>query len=119
MAKLVIEDSNLVVVEHLKIANSFLKRFKGLMLKKIIDNNEGLLLTKTKQIHTFWMLSPIDVIYLKKIVENKYLIVGLEIGIKPWRVGKYYQEASDILEVNIGKIDNHKLKVGKILAKVP
>lgn len=119
MAKLVIENSNLIVVEHLKIANSFFKRFKGLMLKKIIDNNEGLLLTKTKQIHTFWMLSPIDVIYLRKTTENKYLIVGLEIGMKPWKVGKYYRNVSDVLEVNIGKIENLKLKVGENLVKVP
>ena len=45
-------------------ADSFYKRFKGLMLKKEIT--KGLFLPKTNSIHTFFMKSNIDLIMINK-----------------------------------------------------
>ena len=46
------------------IADSFFKRFKGLMFSKSIEDGESLLLTKTNSIHMFFMNFDIAVIWL-------------------------------------------------------
>lgn len=106
------EDGNTAIVDKLKIADSFFDRFKGYMLKKRIDDDEGLLLTDTRQIHTFWMLTDIDVVYLKRIDEKAYYIIGLQKGLKPWRIGCLYKNATAILELKSGKIDAVDIKIG-------
>ena len=67
---------------NVNVANTFLKRFLGLMGKKCI--NEGLFFPKTKSIHTFFMKENIDVIminkknivvyYQKNVPRNKIII---------------------------------------------
>lgn len=49
---------------NVDIANTFKKKLKGLMGKRII--NTGMLFTKTGSIHTFFMHANIDVIMLDK-----------------------------------------------------
>lgn len=110
--KVLKEDGNIAIVEKLKIADSFFDRLKGYMLKKRISGNEGLLLTNTKQIHTFWMLTDIDVVYLKRIDDKTYYIIGLQKGLKPWRIGCLYKNATAILELKSGKIDATDIKIG-------
>jgi len=110
--KLLKEDGDEAIVEKLKIADSFFVRLKGYMLKKNIDADEGLLFTNTKQIHTFWMLTDIDVLYLKKIDEEVYNIIGFQKGLKPWRIGRLYKNATDILELKSGRIEATNIKLG-------
>ena len=109
------EDSNKVVGQHILVANSFFTRFKGLMLKKELRAGEGLLLNKTKQIHTFWMRIPIDVVYLKKLDTTKYEIIALQENMKPWKIGKLYKGANHVLELKTGQIKFHQLQVNDIL----
>ncbi len=116
------EKSNKIVGQHIIMANSFFTRFKGLMMKKELAAGEGLLLSKTKQIHTFWMRIPIDVVYLKRLdVEKvgfsfdeaskttKYEIVGLVEHMEPWKIGKYYSHADSVLELKAGQIKQQSL----------
>lgn len=106
------EGGNEAIVDKLKIADSFFSRFKGYMLKKRIKEDEGLLLTNTRQIHTFWMLTEIDVVYLKKNDDNSYYIIGLQKGLKPWRIGSIYKKTTDILELKSGKIEAADINLG-------
>ena len=67
---------------NLDIANTFYKRFIGLMNKK--DIHKGIFFPKTKSIHTFFMKDNIDVImidkdnkivyYKKNLSKNKIII---------------------------------------------
>lgn len=109
-------DGNETIVEKLKIADSFFSRLKGYMLKKKISEDEGLLLTDTKQIHTFWMLTEIDVVYLKKIDLNSYYIIGLQKGLEPWKIGSRYKKTTDILELKSGKIETANINLGDKIA---
>lgn len=64
------------------VANTFLKKFLGLMGKRNITR--GLFLPKTNSIHTFFMKEPIDIIminkdnvvvyYQKRVPKNKIII---------------------------------------------
>ena len=65
-------DNNKILI---KKANSFYKRFLGLMGKKNIDY--GLLFKKTNSIHTFFMKENIDIIGLNK--NNEVIFKALNI----------------------------------------
>jgi len=112
-----------VLADKVLVADSFFSRLKGLMFKKGLADGEGLLLTKTKQIHTCWMRFTIDVFYLKKTDQHTYMVVGLDPNMKPWKFGRLYREATHVLELNKGIIDNYsinigdQLKISKILMK--
>ena len=91
----------------IKYANNFFKRFKGLMLRKNIDF--GLLFTNLKDsnIHTYFMISEIDVYFLDK---NK--VIFEKTSLKPWKFYKPQKKADYILET---KKDKLKLKIGDCL----
>ena len=86
------------------IANTFFKRFKGLMLKK--DFNDCILFTNLKEssIYIMFMLFEIDVYFLD---ENK--TVFEKTTLKPWRFYKPKKQAKYILETKKGLL---KLKIG-------
>ncbi|MCF0112282.1 MAG: DUF192 domain-containing protein [Erysipelotrichaceae bacterium] len=78
-----------------EIADSFLTRFKGLMLRKNLGQNEGLLLKQCGSIHCCFMRFTIDVVYLNAAYE----VLKVE-TVKPWRVGSLVKGAVHVLEVN-------------------
>ncbi|WP_407413250.1 DUF192 domain-containing protein [Methanobrevibacter sp.] len=88
-------------------ANTFFKRFKGLMGKKDIDF--ALLFTNLKDssIHTHFMKFTIDAYFLD---ENK--VIFEKVTLKPWKFYKPKKQAKYILET---KKDLLKLKIGEKL----
>lgn len=88
-------------------ADTFFKRFKGLMGKK--EFNEGLLFTNLKDssIHTLFMRFEIDVYFIDK---NK--IIYDKVTLKPWKFYNPKKQAEYILET---KKDKLKLKIGDCL----
>ena len=91
----------------IRYADNFFKRFKGLMLRKDIDF--GMLFTNLKDsnIHTFFMISEIDVYFL-----DKDKIIFEKVSLKPWKFYKPQKKATYILET---KKDKLKLNVGDCL----
>ena len=85
-------------------ANSFFKRFKGLMLKKDIDFAMLFYNLKDSSVHTHFMRFEIDVYFLD---ENK--IIFEKTTLKPWKFYKPKKQAKYILET---KKDCLKLKIG-------
>ena len=85
-------------------ANTFFKRFKGLMGKK--DFNECLLFTNITDsgIHTMFMRFEIDVYFID---ENK--VIYDRISLKPWKFYRPKKHAKYILETKKGIL---KLKIG-------
>ncbi|WP_407421931.1 DUF192 domain-containing protein [Methanobrevibacter sp.] len=88
----------------IRYADNFFKRFKGLMLKRNIDF--VLLFTNLtgSNIHTYFMMSEIDVYFLDG---NK--VIFEKVSLKPWKFYKPKKQASYILET---KKDCLKLKIG-------
>ena len=63
------------------VADSFWKRFKGLIGTKDLPRGNGLLIEPCNSIHMMFMSIPLDVVYVDK--ENH--VVALDPEIKPWR----------------------------------
>ena len=93
----IVQNGN-ILVPQAAVADSFLTRFKGLMLRKGLEPGEGLLLRKCSSIHCFFMRFPIDVIYLDK----GFRVLCTE-TVAPWHVGSLVRHARHVLEVEAGR----------------
>ena len=60
----IIKNNNKVIADNVKMADTFLKRLKGLMFQKDLKSGEGILIKPCNSIHTFFMYIPIHVIFL-------------------------------------------------------
>ena len=89
------------------LADTFFKRFKGLMGKK--DFEDTLLFTNLtdSSIHTMFMRFEIDIYFIDK---NK--IIYDKVSLKPWKFYKPKKRAEYILETKKNKL---KLEIGDSL----
>ena len=95
------------IIEKTRIADSFWKRFKGLMFAKKPDyalifelEKEGKI---NASIHMLFVFFPIDIIYLdsnKKVVDIKYNFKPFSLNYTPKKPSKYF------IEFLAGKIKN-------------
>ncbi|MEM7818988.1 MAG: DUF192 domain-containing protein [Candidatus Aenigmatarchaeota archaeon] len=98
-----------------KVRKNFLEKAIGLMFKRKLKKNEGMLFVFEKECFpsfwTFGMLFPIDIIWFDKEMK----VVDLSENLKPFRFWKFYtpKKASKfVLEVNSGFIKENRIKVG-------
>lgn len=99
-------------ISNLKIADSYLSKLKGLMLKKDIDYVLLMVINKSNfslfsAVHTLFMKFTIDVLFLdesKKIFEIATL--------SPWKYYKPKKSAIFILEGRSGFIEKHDIAIG-------
>jgi uncharacterized protein len=96
-----------VLGSRVKVADTFSKRFIGLMGKESLGKGEGLLLKNCRFIHSFFMRMSIDAVYLSKGMEVIYIET-----LRPWRIGKYVRGAAHVLELAAGAAG---VKVGDVL----
>lgn len=97
----------LVISNNMKIASSFNDRLVGLMFKGPLKENDSLLINPCNSIHTFFMKYAIDVIFLNKKLE----VVAIYNNLKPWRLTKIVFKASQVLEMEAGRL-NREIKIG-------
>lgn len=94
----------------ISMTERFSERALGLMFKRIVDGS-ALLIDKCASIHTFFMLSPIDAVFLDK----RHSIVRIISNLKPWRMVFPVQGASQVLELPPNSAINLALKKGDTL----
>ena len=105
------EDSKLLVLFSIKVAESFFSKLTGLIFKKNLNSGEGLLVENCNSIHTFWMRFPIDVLFLDANNRVIYIVKDL----KPFRVTPLIRGAIKVLEIKSGEVSRLGLNVGNIL----
>ena len=66
---------------EVKLANSFFSRFCGLMFRKSLGENHGLLITRCPSVHSLFMRFVIDVVYL----DCAGVVTRCAPTLKPWR----------------------------------
>ena len=87
----------------IKYADTFFKRFTGLMFKKDIDYGLLFILKYGSSIHTCFMRFNIDVYFLD---ENK--IIFEKATLKPWKFYKASKKAKYLLETKENLLDLKK-----------
>lgn len=97
-----------LIIDEVENANHFARRFMGLMYRKSMADNHGLLLTPCNEIHTFGMRYDIDTIALSK--DN--VILFIDKAVPPNKVRKKVKGGHKVLELNAGVSDKLGLKIG-------
>lgn len=92
------------------VAEKYFERLKGLLGKKSIPQNTGLLIRPCRQVHTYFMKFTIDVVFIDK--QNK--IIHME-TLKPFKVSKYVWKAKAVIEFPEGTIAEKQFKIGDLL----
>jgi uncharacterized protein len=95
------------------IANSFLSRFRGLMLTASLAPGTGLLFPRTSSVHTHFMRYPIDVVFL----DAERRVVSIRHMLRPWRFASA-RGAASALELAAGECARLGLTVGETLSEV-
>lgn len=95
-------------------ANTFMKRFLGLMGRK--ESYYGLLLDPCNSVHTCFMRFNLDVLFLDR--DNR--IVAIRHAMKPWRATSIVKNAHKVLEYPSSLGFLRDLKPGsKIMIEMP
>jgi uncharacterized membrane protein (UPF0127 family) len=101
-------DDGKVVIENLRVADTFWKRFIGLQFQKPLPRDQGLLLVPLSSLHTHWVRFSLDMIMLG--ADGSVLEVRRDV--KPWRFVKGPQGTKAVLEVTAG---NAQVEAGQRL----
>ncbi len=104
-----------ILLEYIEDASSFFRRFMGLMYRKAIPHDHGLLLTPCNEIHTFGMRFDIDTVALSPEGE----VLFIDRAVKPRKVRGRVEGANRILELNAGVADELNISIGDILEFIP
>lgn len=100
-----------VICEKVEVANTFVKRFMGLMYRKSLGEDEGLLLEPCNQIHTFGMKFVIDTITISS--DNR--IRHMDEKVEPGKVRPMVKDGKKVLELTSGTIEKYGLELGDIV----
>jgi uncharacterized membrane protein (UPF0127 family) len=98
LSRVVVADTGRIVAEHMRHAVSVRERMRGLRAHQRLAQGEALLLTPCKQVHTFGMRFPIDVVFC----DPDWRVVLVARGMLPVRVGRLVGRARHAVELAAG-----------------
>lgn len=99
--RVVQEGSGVRVAWRVAVADSWWRRFRGLLARPPLKRGEGLLLLGCGSVHTVGMFRAIDVAFL----DGEGRIVRRIARLGPWRVGLGGPDAVHALELPAGRLD--------------
>lgn len=94
------------------VAQSFWRRFLGLMLTAGLPHHRGLLLVNCPSVHTCFMRYALDLVY----VDAQGRIVKLVAHLRPWWGSTGGAQAVHVLELAAGSIARLGLQIGQPLS---
>jgi uncharacterized membrane protein (UPF0127 family) len=97
------------VIAEVDKADRFFTRLAGLMGKKGLADNEGLLIDPCCQVHTFFMNFPIDVLFLSESGQ----ILLLKEYMPPGQISPYVKNCCFVLEFNGGFAARNGISLSK------
>lgn len=103
------------IARNVRIADNFIKRFKGLLFDNELQEEQGLLIVPCSQVHTIGMKFCIDVIFLSKSGE----VIHTESDMIPGVIGPHIPHCDRILELKDGTIRKKRIARGQRIAFGP
>ncbi|MBN2897975.1 MAG: response regulator [Clostridia bacterium] len=91
-------------------AQGYILKDSGLLGRKRISEDYYLVISPCNQVHMMAMAFPIDVVY----VDGTGSVLDMDLGLKPWTVGKMRRKARWVIEAHVGYISD-KLQIGDCL----
>ena len=99
-------------MQRCALADGFLSRLRGLLGRRTLERGEGLLLSPSSSVHTFFMRFPIDVVFLDRSLQ----VVGVSADVRPWRLAGR-RGARHALELPAGEARARGILVGERLRR--
>ena len=90
-------DDGRVVCERCVLADTAPRRMRGLLGRRSLDADEGILLRPAPSIHTFFMRFPIDAVFL----DRDLVVLKVADNMRPWRTA-HCKQARAVLELPAG-----------------
>ena len=103
-------DGTLISSQCIWARNSW-SRLVGLLGHSSLAPEESLLIEPCKQVHTWFMRFPIDVVFLSK--NNEILDCK---SMMPWKLSPLNFKASKILELPLGACKKFNCEIGEVLS---
>jgi hypothetical protein len=97
-----------VLVSRCAVASNPLARVIGLLNRRSLSEDEGLLITPCNNIHTWFMRFPIDVVFLDADGDVLKLVYSLP----PFRARACWGKARSVLELPAGRLAQTGTDVG-------
>jgi len=91
-----------------EVARRWRHRLVGLMGRRSLDEEYGLIIEPCESIHTFWMRIPIDVVF----IDLECNVVRVFADVRPWRVRFGGWKADTVIEGPVGMIQRSRTSVG-------
>lgn len=102
---------NNLIADDVKAAQNFFTRSFGLLLRKSLSDNEGLIIKPCCSIHTFFMKFPIDVLFINKNNE----IIALYENVKPYRILPIHLNSYYVIELSSGSVSEKNVEKGDLI----
>ncbi len=84
------------LASSLELGDSFWARFRGLMGRPALNPGGGLWLTRTSNIHMFFMRFPIDAVFLARPApDGTRRVVSVRADLRPWLGLVWYARGAD------------------------
>jgi uncharacterized protein len=99
-----------VVCEHLLVAARPLRRMRGLLGRRSLPVDEGILLRPAGSIHMFFMRFAIDAVFL----DRDLVVIDIAPDLRPWRTAGR-KEAKAVVELASGECARRGIKPGDVL----
>ncbi|MBX2988494.1 MAG: DUF192 domain-containing protein [Bdellovibrionaceae bacterium] len=111
MAKLKSLSRNQELLSDLQVASRFWERGIGLLGRASLGEREGLWIHRCPSIHTWFMMFPIDCVFVDRDLKVKAVFEN----VKPWRVVFPVRGASSVIEMTAGAVKRLGIQVGENL----
>ena len=96
-----------VVCERCLLAETPFARMRGLLGRRSLGSEEGILLRPAASIHTWFMRFPIDAVF----VDRELAVVDVAASVKPWRT-RARRGAHAVVELAAGEAERRRLRPG-------
>jgi len=106
---LITENKEIIIARKVIIADTFLRRFVGLMGKLSLASHEALMLVPCSQVHTMFMFFPLDLLFL----DEDMVIVKIVYHLRPFSISPNVKNAKYVVEMKSGTLEGLELKEGE------
>ena len=114
--RLIGEDTGKIIAGEVELADSFWRRFRGLMFRRRFPSGKALFFKFNKPgrhgVRMYFVRFPIDLVYL----DSSFKVVEVRARLKPWRMYWLKAVAKYLIELPAGVVTRVQIRIGhKIL----
>jgi len=105
-------DNGILIADNGRAADTFWRRFRGLLGRSEYEHGEALLIKPCSSVHTVGMKFAIDVLFVSAQNEIVHIIEAMP----AYRFSPWIKNASYVVELPAGRVASCEVKIGHTLS---